>query len=221
MERRHPRHIESADDFAAAFPVSHETVARLKTYAELLQHWQRVVNLVGPDTMPDLWHRHFADCAQLRDLAPGARTWLDLGAGAGFPGLVIAVLLANQNGAMVHLVESNARKCAFLHEVARATGAPVTIHHARIETLEFGRDIPIPEVVTARALAPLERLLELAHPFWAPTTQALFPKGRRVESELTAARRRWRFDVQLHASRTDPHGRIVGLRTVAPIEGGP
>lgn len=219
MRGSRPAPIRNAEDFAAAFSVSRETVARLEVYAALLRRWQKAVNLVAPNTLDDIWQRHFADSAQLAALAPEARTWVDLGTGAGFPGLVIAVLLANQNGVMVHLVESNARKCAFLAEVARATGAPVDIHAARIESLESDSRVAAPDIVTARALTSLERLLDYAHPFFGPGTRALFLKGRSAEEEVEQARRRWSFDAELIPSRTDRDGRIVALSHVSA--GGP
>lgn len=209
-------HIKGPDDFAAAFAVSRETVARLEAYAELLRRWQSAVNLVAPNTLDDVWHRHFADSAQLVPLAPQARLWLDLGSGAGFPGLVIAVLLANHNGVMVHLVESNARKCAFLAEVARATGAPVDIHNVRIESLKGDTTVAAPDIITARALASLDTLLDYAHPFFGPATRALFLKGRAAVDEVAQARRRWSFEASLTPSRTDREGRIVAVTGLAP-----
>lgn len=190
---------------------------RLEAYATLLRQWQRGVNLVAASTLDDVWHRHFADSAQIAGLAPEARIWLDLGSGAGFPGLVIAILLADREGVRVHLVESNARKCAFLAEVARVTAAPVEIHAARIETLAAAGTVTRPEAITARALARLETLLDHAHPFFASETRALLLKGRQVDREVAEARRKWRFGVQLIASRTDADGRIAVVTELAPI----
>ncbi len=161
-----PKSVSGPEDFARIFDVSRETLARLGCYAELLARWQRSTNLVAPSTLPQVWSRHFADSAQILALAPEARLWLDLGTGAGFPGLVIALLAADSPGFRMHLVDSNAKKCAFLAEAARATKLSVDIHNERIE--EFAQKAPrlIPEIVCARALAPLPRLFELAdkHP---------------------------------------------------------
>lgn len=217
---RAPEPFADGEAFAAAFAVSRETVARLRIYEALLRRWQRAVNLVAPATLDTLWQRHFADSAQLLALAPAARHWLDLGSGAGFPGMVIAILLANHNGVMVRLVESNARKCAFLADVAAATGAPVDILCQRAERLPAA-GLPPPDVITARALAPLDRLLDLSAPLFGPHTRGLFLKGRQAAVEVEAARRRWRFDAVLHASRTEPDSAVVELTALHPTEAAP
>lgn len=209
--------ISGPDAFAEAFAVSRETRERLEVYAAALRHWQKAVNLVAPESLDDLWQRHFADSAQLLDLAPDAWCWIDLGAGAGFPGLVIAILLTNRPGSVVHLVESRARKCAFLAEVARQTGASVEIHQLRIETLADRARLPTPDIVTARALAPLDRLLEWSAPLFGPESRGLFLKGRGAEREVAEARARWRFEAELVASRTEKEARIVDVRGIAPL----
>src|SRR5918998_4705045 len=140
----------------ALTPVSRETLRRLNILAEELRRWQQVKNLVGPKTLDALWTRHIADSLQLLDLAPDARTWVDLGSGAGFPGLVLGIAALERDGMRVDLVESNGRKCAFLRHVVRVTGAPVTVHEARVEAV-IGR-LKGADVVTARALAPLNQL---------------------------------------------------------------
>ena len=124
--------IENAATSRRAFSVSHETVEKLELYERLLLQWQKAVNLVSPTTLPQVWQRHFADSAQLIALAPNAKNWVDLGSGGGFPGLAIAIMLANQKECCVHLIESNSRKCAFLSEVARRTGASARVHNMRI-----------------------------------------------------------------------------------------
>ena len=196
----------------AAYDVSRETSARLDILINELARWQKIKNLVGPSTLPEVWTRHVADSLQLLAVAPEARRWLDLGSGAGFPGLVIAAALAGQGGAEVHLVESNSRKCAFLRHAARLMGAPAQVHEARIEAIVFpgfaARGI---EVVTARALAPLEELVAWTEPLLKSGAVGLFPKGREVQSELTAASKSWRLDAELIPSRTDPSGRIVRI----------
>jgi 16S rRNA (guanine527-N7)-methyltransferase len=192
-------------------PVSRETLARLDTLVALLLDWQQRTNLVAASTVPHIWTRHIADSLQLLDLAPEAKIWVDLGSGAGFPGLPIACALADTSGAMVHLVESNAKKAAFLREAIRATGAPAQVYAARLERfveIFQGR----PDVVTARALAPLKTLLDQSFSLLKTGALGLFPKGQDVASELTEASKYWNIKVNLAPSRTDPKARIVVVR---------
>jgi 16S rRNA (guanine527-N7)-methyltransferase len=203
-------------DFAEAFKVSRETIHRLEIYAGLLARWQKAQNLVAPSTLSELWHRHFADSAQICGLAPEARTWLDLGSGAGFPGLVIAILQANHRDFRMHLAESSSKKCAFLAEVARATHAPVEIHAMRIEALAVQATSLAPDIVTARALAPMPKLLDLAAPFFRPTTRGLFLKGREAASEIESARQHWRFRSELHPSLTASDSVVVEIADLKP-----
>lgn len=204
--------IDTPEAFARAFAVSRETVEKLRVYEALLRKWRKAVNLVSPATLDDIWRRHFADSAQLVPLAGDeSRIWLDLGAGAGFPGMVVAILLANRPGCAIHLVESNMRKCAFLRDVSRATGAAVEIHDTRIESLARADTVLRPGIVTARALAPLDRLLGQAAPFFGPQCRGLFLKGRTAEGEIEAARRQFAFEARLHPSRTDRDARVVEI----------
>jgi 16S rRNA (guanine527-N7)-methyltransferase len=205
----------------ALTPVSRETSERLDRFVELLLTWQPTTNLIAPSTVSHLWTRHIADSLQLIDLAPDARTWIDLGSGGGFPGLVIACALASEPGAHVHLVESNSKKAAFLREAQRITRSPASIHAVRIE--DFTRSFEgRADVVTARALAPLKSLLPLAFPLLGKSgATGLFPKGQHAELELEEARARmrpskqpWRLEARLARSRTDPAGRIVIIRDV-------
>ena len=192
-------------------PVSRETEQRFELYAELLTRWQRVKNLVAPSTLPEIWTRHIADSAQILKLAPTARRWADFGSGAGFPGLVVAICLADTTGVEIHLVESNARKCAFLREVARECGAPATIHNGRIE--DVAPTLNSIDVVTARALAPLPRLIEMGRILIDGGAMAIFLKSR---GELTeAAGFDPTYDVTIVPSLTSEDGRIVLLRTKA------
>jgi 16S rRNA (guanine527-N7)-methyltransferase len=204
-----PVSISGPTDFAEAFNVPRETIHRLTRYAELLAHWQKRTNLVAASTLPALWSRHFADSAQLTTLARNPRLWLDLGSGAGFPGLVIAMLKTGTPDFRMHLVESNRKKCAFLAEVARATGAPVDIRAMRIEDLAENAHRLQPDAVSARALAPLPRLLELAAPFFALGTRGLFLKGREADSEVEAAKAEWDFTARLTPSLTAADSHIV------------
>src|SRR5262249_12935179 len=168
------------DAALALTPVSRETVERLDRFVDLLLTWQKTTNLISPSTLAQLWTRHVADSLQLLDIAPNARTWIDLGSGGGFPGIVIACALADQKGAAVHLVESNTKKAAFLREAARITGTPVTVHAVRIENFVDSWDGRA-DAVTARALAPLKLLLTLSFPLIAAGAQGVFPKGQDVE----------------------------------------
>ena len=211
-----PATISGPTDFAEAFKVPRETIHRLSRYADLLAHWQKTTNLVATSTLPGLWGRHFADSAQLLTLAKNARLWLDLGSGAGFPGLVVAILSAGRPDFRMHLVESSRKKCAFLAEVARATAAPVEIHAMRIEDLAESAHRLEPDVVSARALAPLPRLFELASPFFGPDTRGLFLKGREAEAEIAEARREWDFTAHLHPSLTSPESHIVEVTALRP-----
>ena len=197
------------DDRALALaltPVSRETLGRLDKLAALVLEWQKTTNLIAPSTVTQLWTRHIADSLQLLDLSEGRR-WIDLCSGAGFPGLVLACALVERDG-HVHLVESNAKKAAFLREAKRVTGAPATIHAERIEhfVARFGDPT---DVVTARALAPLGQLLSYVQPFMARGAQAILPKGQDVEAELTEASKCWRIEADLQPSRTSPDSRIV------------
>ncbi len=174
----------------------------------LLLSWREKTNLFALSTIPHLWTRHIADSLQLLDLAPNARVWVDLGSGAGFPGLPIACALAETPGADVHLVESNGKKAAFLREAVDITGAPAVIHTERIE--EFVESFQgKPDVVTARALAPLKSLLDQSFSLLKTGALGLFPKGQDVEAELTEASKYWNIKVNLAPSRTDSKARVV------------
>lgn len=188
--------------------VSRETRARLTILVRELRRWQQVKNLVAESTLPEVWSRHIADSLQLRDYEPGAHTWLDLGSGAGFPGLVLGISLADQTGALVHLVESNARKCAFLRHVARETEARVKVHEARLER-SLDQFVGQVDVVTARALAPLADLFEWIEPLMRAGAVGLFPKGRGVAAELTDAEKSWKFTAEMLPSQTDSQARIL------------
>lgn len=193
--------------------VSRETAARLEAYGSLLQKWQERINLVSGSTLADLWRRHILDSGQtFRHLPAATRVVVDLGAGAGFPGLVLAAMGVPE----VHLVESDIRKCAFLREAARVMGLSVSVHAKRIEKIS-----PFPvDVVTARALAPLSELLHYAEPFLSraqrdeKSVECLFLKGRTAEDELTAAGKEWNMDIERLPSLSDPEGLILRLSEV-------
>ena len=197
-------------------PVSRETVERLDRFVALLQRWQASINLIAPSTVDQLWTRHIADSLQLIALAPDAKVWIDLGSGGGFPGLVVACALAGRPGTVVHLVESNHKKAAFLREAARVTGAPAVIHATRIETFaaEAQAEAVRANVVTARALARLKVLVNQSFRLFGPETIGLFPKGQDVDGELTEASKCWNMTYDLVPSRTDSKGRIVVVRAL-------
>jgi 16S rRNA (guanine527-N7)-methyltransferase len=209
------RIIANGQQFAAATQVSRETLARLNQYESLLRLWQGNINLVASATLPDLWHRHFYDSAQLLPLLPpGGGHLVDLGSGGGFPGLVLAILLAERPGWRVTLVESDSRKGAFLREVARQTGVAVEIQSARIENPETQSKLGSADVVTARALAPLNRLFGLAEPIFASHSVGLFLKGQNAKAEVEAARAEWVFDASLVPSSTAADASVVVLRAL-------
>ena len=185
-------------------------MAALEVFRGMLEDWNRRMNLVGPSALQEFWGRHAWDSAQLLALAPEALTWADLGAGAGFPGLVLAILLKGRAGARVHLVESLAKRCAFLQAVTQALDLPATIHRARAESLTMTVDI-----VTARACAPLPRLLEFAWPYLDKGATGLFLKGQDIEAELADAKRSWKLTAGILPSRSHASGRILEITGIA------
>ena len=192
----------------ALTPVSRETEKRLDRFVEALLLWQRTTNLVASSTLPRLWTRHIADSLQLLALAPQARVWVDLGSGGGFPGMPVACALAGQPSAMIHLVESNGKKAAFLREAVRVTGAPAAVHQMRAE--DYGDSCAeVVHAVTARALSPLKILCDLAFPLIAKGAVGLFLKGQDVDAELTEATKYWNIQANKVASVTNPGSFIV------------
>lgn len=191
--------------------VSRETTERLDVLAEELARWQQAKNLVSTATLDELWVRHIEDSAQIFQFGQGKPRWLDLGSGGGFPGLVLGILLREVEGGHIHLVESNARKCAFLRHVARLTGSPVTVHVARIEAV-MDRFVAVTDVVTARALAALPQLIEWTHPLLKSGGIGIFPKGQHLERELTETAKYWSIEAQIEPSKTDPEGRLLVVR---------
>ena len=192
--------------FAAEFDVSRETLLKFDRYAALLAEWQQRMNLVGPSTLPDVWQRHFRDSAQLFTLTPTLGhmpVWLDIGAGAGFPGIVLGLLGAGE----IHLVESIAKKARFLSTVVDelGLGGLVHVHNSRVEALKVFRA----DVITARACANLAQLFDWGLRFAASSTRWLLPKGATVEEEMAAARQNFAFEAELIPSISDERGRIV------------
>lgn len=195
--------------FRARANASSEQIADLEAFRLRLVVANAVMNLVGPDSLPDFWNRHVWDSAQLLDLAPEAKTWADMGAGAGFPGLVLSIMLKGRDGAHVWLIDSLAKRCRFLREVVDALSLPATVIVGRAEAQSVTCDI-----VTARAVAPMEKLLGYAQPYFQRGAQGLFLKGERAESELIEARKSWHFEAELAPSQSDVRGRIVTIRSL-------
>jgi 16S rRNA (guanine527-N7)-methyltransferase len=205
--------VDKADRRAALrlTPVSRETEERLAILVAELERWQAAKNLVSAATLADVWLRHIADSLQLATLAPDAKRWLDLGSGGGFPGLVIGIVMAERGVGRVDLVESNSRKCAFLRHAARLTGAPVTVHQARIEDV-IGDFSGRTDVVSARALAPLRQLLDWCSELLRTGAIGLFPKGQHLDAELTEASRYWKIHASTVLSVTDEAARVLVVR---------
>ena len=198
----------TAAQFQAQTGVDDTTLARLKTYAQLLKKWQGAINLVGPDTIDHMWGRHFLDSAQLAEHIGRGDVVADLGSGAGFPGMVLAIM-----GKKVHLLESDERKSTFLSTVNRECAAGATVHTGRIEKAKpIGAD-----VVVARALAPLEKLLDLALPHRISTGKCLFLKGKSWDEELTEAKKRWNMRINTWPSITDSNAAVIEINEISPL----
>jgi 16S rRNA (guanine527-N7)-methyltransferase len=197
------------------FHVKHEAIADLETFRQVLIERNEVMNLIGPATVPHYWSRHVLDSAQLLNHAPDARVWTDLGAGAGFPGIVLAILLKHTDReatdgstrGKVYLVDSLTKRCKFLSEVVAALNLPAEVINDRAENIDLKCD-----VLTARAFAPFERLFTFSHHLFRSDAEGWFLKGETVESELEAARKDWRFEAEIYPSLSDPRGRVVHIR---------
>ena len=198
-----------ATAFQAEFDATPAQMGDLERFVERLTEANAVMNLVGPDTLPEVWNRHIRDSAQLLHMAPEARTWADLGAGAGFPGVVLAIMLKTDPKSHVWLIDSLGKRCRFLQEVVDALSLRATVINGRAE-----ENAVTVRVVTARAVAPMEKLLGYAQPYLQRGAQGLFLKGEKAEAELVDARRVWQFQSELSVSRTDPRGRIVSVRGI-------
>ena len=185
----------------------------LERFIVRLTEANAVMNLIGPDTLPDVWNRHFWDSAQLLQHVPNARTWADLGAGAGFPGVVLAIMLKARSDSHVWLIDSLGKRCRFLQEVVDALSLRATVINGRAE------DNPVTvDVVTARAVAPMDKLLGYAQPYLQRGALGLFLKGEKAEVEVAEARKVWQFKSELLVSRSDPRGRIVSVRGISRVK---
>lgn len=199
----------TAEEFQRLTGAAPERMVELKSFLARLTEANAVMNLVGPDSLPDFWNRHAWDSAQLIDLAPDAPTWADLGAGAGFPGLVLAILLKNRANGHVWLIDSLQKRCRFLQSVVDELSLPATVIWGRAEQQALKVD-----VVTARAVAPMDKLLGYAQPYLQRGAQGLFLKGEKAELELREAAKVWQVEADLSVSRSDPRGRIVTVRSL-------
>lgn len=207
--------VQELEDLrSVAGPVSRETYERLKRFEAEFQRWSRQINLAAPSTLDTLWERHILDSAQLRAIEPNALHWLDLGSGGGFPGAIMAILLADTPGSSISLVESNRKKAAFLQNVLAMLRVPARIQPLRIE--DAASVVVQPEIVTARALAPLEILLTLAAPWLTRGARGLFHKGRDYRTELEICDDAWQFDLVEHSSRLDGGGAILEIANLRP-----
>ena len=200
---------------AIAGPVSRETFDRLVAFQGMFQKWSRRINLSASSTLDDVWSRHIMDSAQIAQLAPEATDWLDLGSGGGFPGLILAFLLADRLGGRIDLVESNRKKAGFLLAMIGEFGLPARVHARRIEDVQT--TIQSPQVVTARALAPLPTLLTLTSPWLATGAVGLFHKGRDYRLEVQESLNDWSFDLLEHPSKVDPQGVVLEIRNLAAL----
>ncbi|WP_297507078.1 16S rRNA (guanine(527)-N(7))-methyltransferase RsmG [uncultured Caulobacter sp.] len=207
-----PEPVLDAAGYQALTGASDAQIADLARFQTLLAEWNAVMNLVGPLTIATYWTRHALDSSQLLALAPEATTWADLGAGAGLPGVVLAILLKGRAGAKVHLVESMTKRCRFLEVVAKDLDLPVQIHNARAEDLKLKVDI-----VTARACAPMTKLLGFAEPYLRAGATGLFLKGQDVAAELSEAAKAWTFESELRPSQSDPRGRVVQVKRLSRV----
>lgn len=194
---------------AIAGDVSRETFEALGAFEHRFRVWNARINLVSQSTLDDFWSRHILDSAQLFALAPKATTWMDIGSGGGFPGLVLAFLLRDRPAGSIALVESNRKKAAFLQAMAGEFRLPARIHAVRIEDVSLNSVEP--EVVTARALANLSLLLELTAPWLETGARGLFHKGRDYRAEIEESSHKWRYDLIQHASVTDPQSVVLEI----------
>ncbi len=195
--------------------VSRETMERLELFHKLLTRWQKKTNLVSTSTLEEFWTRHVIDSIQCLDLKPHVLDWADIGSGGGFPGLVIAIALADNEDTMVRLIESNNKKCAFLRAVIRETGARAAVLSSRAEAVIVGSNPP--EIVCARAVTSLSALLQICEPWLSAKSTGLFHKGRNFRLELEETHDKWRFDLIEHQSRVIPESVILEISNLARL----
>ena len=192
--------------------VSRETMELFQVYVDLLVYWQKKTNLVANSTLGEIWHRHICDSAQYKLIFPTKRKWLDIGSGAGFPGLVLAILGRDQPGFHVQMVESNGKKAAFLRKIIRETAVPASVCVERIESV--AKQFDQCEVVTARAVSSLNNLFNLTSGWLEKDAVGLFPKGREYLQELEECRGRWEFDLIKHNSQIEENSVVLEIRNL-------
>ncbi|MEQ1888675.1 MAG: 16S rRNA (guanine(527)-N(7))-methyltransferase RsmG [Alphaproteobacteria bacterium] len=206
------------EDFKREFGLSDGVLGRLESYAALLVKWQLRINLVGGNTISELWHRHMRDSAQLIDHMRNINApWVDIGSGAGFPALVMAIVIGESLALPVHLVESDKRKAIFLREVIRVTGAAAQVHDIRVEDVLSPHIGGMAGLITARAIAPVHQILELAEAITDKETLYLLLKGQDVDDELTFAAKYRKMTVSQHPSRTNSAGKVLRITEVARV----
>ncbi len=203
---------KNQDFLKSTLHVSRETLDLLQIYVDLLVKWQSKINLVSNSTIADVWQRHICDSAQCKIIMPDKKNWLDIGTGAGFPGLVLAILGRDQPGFHVQMVESNGKKCAFLRNVIRDTGISASVAQTRIES--GAKQFDDCEVVTARALAPLDKIFDITHGWLSNGAVGLFPKGREYLREIEECHGRWDFDLIEHTSRIEENSVLLEIRNL-------
>ncbi|WP_417687327.1 16S rRNA (guanine(527)-N(7))-methyltransferase RsmG [Roseibium sp.] len=206
----------SAQDVHNYGDVSRETLERLQIYVDLVLKWQPAQNLIAPSTIPDIWTRHVADSLQTKWSLPEAKVWVDIGSGAGFPGVVTAILQADDPEGHVHMIESNQRKAAFLRTALRETGTTGTVHAGRIESVAKEWQYGPVDAVSGRALAALDLLLTLAEPFTSTGARCVFHKGQDFQREVNEASHAWSFDLVEKKSLIDPTSRMLLLSNISP-----
>jgi len=210
-----PLHIDGPSSFGEHFNVSRETLSRLEVYVKLLKEWQSKTNLIGSGTVDQIWHRHIADCAQLYALAKkDISHWLDIGSGAGLPGLIVAIMAKEADNFDMHLVESNGKKCAFLRTAIRETQISASVHHMRVEDFAAENEHKI-DVITARAVAPLVNLMDLCEPFFPHKPEILIQKGQDVDDELTKATKCWIISAEKIPSIIEKNSSILKIHEPA------
>ncbi|EJF90976.1 16S rRNA (guanine(527)-N(7))-methyltransferase RsmG [Bartonella tamiae] len=197
--------------------VSRETEESFLFYEAELTKWQKHINLIANTTIPNIWNRHILDSAQIFNLASHAMTWCDIGSGGGFPGLVTAILLKGQKKGSLHLIESNHKKAAFLQHMIAQLDLPAHVHNARIE--DSTKKIEAPEVITARALAPLNALLSLCRIWTEKGSNVLFPKGREYQKEIDQAKKHWEFELEIFKSKIDVQSVILKMTNIRAYKG--
>ena len=199
-------------EFQTLTGASDATMVTLDLFRDRLTEANAQMNLVGPDTIPDFWNRHAWDSAQLLTARPEAMTWADLGAGAGFPGMILAILLKDRPGAHVWLIDSLGKRCRFLQALVDELELPATVINGRAEDQHLAVD-----VVTARAVAPLVKLLGYAQPYHQRGAEGLYLKGEKADAELEEARKVWQFQSELAVSQSDPRGRLLSVRSLRRV----